>query len=485
MQSLSRCLAFFVVFTLINFAKAEEVSPNVHLVAITIGHYAQSDNSGTANLSGAHVSGRLLLNELNKRLNPVSSVHLRSSEEQLISRDDVFSIFSELRQRVRKTSGQDFVFVYLMAHGYGEGIGWNQFLQPSDIGLSRIDGSVDVNEFNVIHLSKQLIYIAELVDLLKSIGANYMVLIDACYEGNQVSVSNPVFTQTNEQNIGNILGILKAFNQFRENDAVVFASEPGKTVQTVSIPNAKGVLKKQKIGPLSRRMLISLGQYSNGRPLDVADLVSKLTSSSLDSETSPSISFHTNETPISLKRASGSPSQIQVRFGSSTLGDFQMASFEPNALPDSEVPLLPSVIDGRFTIVGSISEYISDGQDWDYDGADGTFSITSLSKNYIALSIEGKDADWSVELATPNGKEFEKGRYDNAQNAVFRDEDAPGISISGSGRGCSDNFGSFTVHSVIYSNGNLSSLDVSIIHACLDEGIPIQAKLQLELTALK
>ena len=482
MRSTIRTFTIFCSILFCNEANSAETISNVHLLAITSGHYGKSQGAGGTNLSGAHVSGRLVLNQLARRLNPVSVTLLRSSESQLISRDDVFSALSELHERVEKTSGPDFVVLYLMAHGYGEGIGWNQFLQPGDVGLAMLGEAVDIDQYDPAGLAKQLIYVAEIVDALKESGARYMVLVDACYEGSERAISSPVFSSAVEQNIRDILAIVKAFNQFREHDAVVFSAEPGTTVQTVAVPNATDFLKGQKIGPLARRLLIILEQTPDDGALSIEALVSSLRDGDVDASTSAAISYYIHEAPVTLKRPAKPSEEISVRYGSAALTDFRMAVFKPDEGEAKPEPALPSVVKGRFHLKGSPGEYLTDGRDWTYDHTSGSFSLETLERGRVTLTITSGDEDWSIDLAAPLGKRFEKAHYANAQHSWFREEQYPGIDISGQGRACNDNAGSFTVNEVSYANDRITSIDVSIVQNCKDENIPISAELKLEFT---
>lgn len=482
MRSTTRALA--IVFSIIfcSQAIAAETISNTHIVAIANGHYGTSEGVGSANLSGAHVSGRLVLNRLAGRLNPVSVTLLRSSEGKLVSRSDVFSVLSDLREQVEDTPGPDFVVLYLMAHGYGEGIAWNQFLQPGDVGLRKLGEAVDINRYDAEGLAKQLIHVAEVVDVLKRSGARYMVLVDACYEGDERPISSPVFTGSVEQNMRDILALVRAFNQFRESDAVLFSTQPGMTVKTVPVPNATGALKGQKIGPLARRLLMVLQWLPDDAALSVETLVSAMRDTGLDAATSAAVSYYTNEKPVILKRPPKASGKISVRYGSAAPADFRLAVFDPDEGEAKAEAALPSVVKGRFSLKGSPGEYITDGRDWRYDHASGTFSLDALEKDRITLTVTSGEENWTVDLAVPTGQRFEKGQYADAQHAWFREDTVPGIEISGQGRACNDNAGSFTVRQVRYSNGRLSSIDVSLIQTCKDENIPISAQLTLELS---
>lgn len=104
-----------------------------------------------------------------------------------------------------------------------------------------------------------------------------------------------------------------------------------------------------------------------------------------------------------------------------------------------------------------------------------------MEKGQVTLTITSGKEGWSTDLATPSGKRFEKGHYANTQHAWFRDDQNPGIDISGQGRACRDNTGSFTTNRAEYFGGRLIRM-VTIVQVCQDENIPISAELTFELS---
>ncbi len=58
------------------------------------------------------------------------------------------------------------------------------------------------------------------------------------------------------------------------------------------------------------------------------------------------------------------------------------------------------------------------------------------------------------------------GTYYDAERYPFNDEWHPGISVSGDGRGCNQNRGSFTVRDIAYTQGTVTRLDLSYVQYC-------------------
>ncbi|ALG12484.1 hypothetical protein AOZ06_41490 [Kibdelosporangium phytohabitans] len=86
---------------------------------------------------------------------------------------------------------------------------------------------------------------------------------------------------------------------------------------------------------------------------------------------------------------------------------------------------------------------------------------------------DGQLTFFDVTLAAPRGKAFTAGTYVGAQRAAFRDNTAPGIDVVAHGRGCSNTYGSFTVHRVEYgSNGAPAVLVADFEQHCESPGAP-------------
>lgn len=100
------------------------------------------------------------------------------------------------------------------------------------------------------------------------------------------------------------------------------------------------------------------------------------------------------------------------------------------------------------TVNGAAGDWVSQGQDVAITDADGTFSYR-LDQNgtHFGLSATNFDAGWwwYLDMETANDDVMVPGVYLNAVRYPFNDLATPGVSWSGSGRGCNTLSGSFTV----------------------------------------
>ena len=99
-----------------------------------------------------------------------------------------------------------------------------------------------------------------------------------------------------------------------------------------------------------------------------------------------------------------------------------------------------------------------------------TASITARGDaGYATLSVDDPaNGDWwTAQFAPPPGETLTAGTYTGAVRAAFREAGQPGLSFTGSGRGCNTSLGEFTVHSIgTAPDGTIVSLDASFIQHC-------------------
>jgi hypothetical protein len=107
---------------------------------------------------------------------------------------------------------------------------------------------------------------------------------------------------------------------------------------------------------------------------------------------------------------------------------------------------------------------------------------TSVSYTSATASIEGggstpesarvrvfaDDTWWEVTLAAPKGDTLRPGVYRNVEKAAFRTGRAPGLDVSGRGRGCDDVYGQFAVNQVEIdaTTGQVAVLDATFTQRC-------------------
>ena len=117
-------------------------------------------------------------------------------------------------------------------------------------------------------------------------------------------------------------------------------------------------------------------------------------------------------------------------------------------------------------------DYIGQGATASYAPPAAAISVRG-DAGYASLSVDDPTSGgwWTAQFAAPPGQTLAPGRYTGAVRAPFRGAGEPGLSFSGSGRGCNTVTGDFTVHQIATAaDGSIAQLDVSFTQHC--EGGP-------------
>lgn len=96
---------------------------------------------------------------------------------------------------------------------------------------------------------------------------------------------------------------------------------------------------------------------------------------------------------------------------------------------------------------GDAGDYISQGQTWSY--TDGVQATASSDLRTVSVSV-WTDTWWNLEFQAPAGTQLVPGIYEGATRYPFNDDNTPGLSLSGDGRGCNTLTGRFEVHEAEY-----------------------------------
>lgn len=121
------------------------------------------------------------------------------------------------------------------------------------------------------------------------------------------------------------------------------------------------------------------------------------------------------------------------------------------------------------TLASDQGDYIGGGQALSYAAADGTFTALVNTSNGISISFRtpGFEHFWDLDFAAPAGALLRPGTYVNATRYPFQAAGAPGLSVTGDGRGCNMLTGSFTVSQVVYGPGNtVAAFDATFEQHC-------------------
>ena len=106
-------------------------------------------------------------------------------------------------------------------------------------------------------------------------------------------------------------------------------------------------------------------------------------------------------------------------------------------------------------MVSGAGDFIGGGTDRLFDTPAGTASIGG-GLGHVEVSVSGEGGSFSFDFAPPAGKQLEVGEYSGAQRYPFEPVGSPGLSVSGNGRGCNEDFGRFIVKDIhINGSGNV------------------------------
>jgi len=128
------------------------------------------------------------------------------------------------------------------------------------------------------------------------------------------------------------------------------------------------------------------------------------------------------------------------------------------------------VASGSLSFSGDEGDYISGGSSYAYstEAKDRLTVTASENRNHIAVSVSGFNSDWwTLDLAAPSGASLAAGTYDGATRYPFQGANAPGLNLSGNGRGCNALTGTFTVQNVVFGpHGYVQALDAAYEQHC-------------------
>ena len=94
-----------------------------------------------------------------------------------------------------------------------------------------------------------------------------------------------------------------------------------------------------------------------------------------------------------------------------------------------------------------------------------------MEPRHIVISMRPIDNSfrwwWNLDLASPTGQPLKPGPYDNARRWPFQSSTQPGLSFSGTGRGCNTLTGSFVIREIVLGPDNtLDRLSASFEQHC-------------------
>lgn len=117
---------------------------------------------------------------------------------------------------------------------------------------------------------------------------------------------------------------------------------------------------------------------------------------------------------------------------------------------------------GSVTIVGQTGSYVSGGDSYLFDSASGSLSLHGgylNGPNVATVDVSGNGSNFTLSFAAPTGQTLQPGGYVHAARYPFETAAQAGIDVSGDGRGCNEESGSFDVRDVhVDLSGNVDRL---------------------------
>jgi hypothetical protein len=118
-------------------------------------------------------------------------------------------------------------------------------------------------------------------------------------------------------------------------------------------------------------------------------------------------------------------------------------------------------------------DYIGQGVTQTWTPVDGTFTASGSSNHtFAAVDFNGGDTNWTLDFAAPAGQQLIAGQqYTGAMRYPFQGS-APGMDISGSGRGSNTLTGIFTIQQVGYGSGGSLNQFTATFEQHSEGGVP-------------
>jgi hypothetical protein len=148
---------------------------------------------------------------------------------------------------------------------------------------------------------------------------------------------------------------------------------------------------------------------------------------------------------------------------STTQGSAQSPQTSPPAVADQQPQ---PATDAWLRFQSDPQDYIGAGKNELWTLTESDLSIRGDNRD-IQVSASGKGDYWQLEFRAPSNGVLKLGTFTNAERAPFVTGKAPGLDISGSGRGCNTLSGQFNITSLRWaSSGEIVAIDVLFEQHC-------------------
>lgn len=114
----------------------------------------------------------------------------------------------------------------------------------------------------------------------------------------------------------------------------------------------------------------------------------------------------------------------------------------------------------EFSFISAQGDYIGGGSPADFTGSS---VVVGGSQGVADVDAGG----WTLNLSAPTGGLLVPGTYSGATRYPFNASGVPGLSLYGNGRGCNNDYGTFTIYQIASdSTGALSQLNATFSQTC-------------------
>lgn len=440
----------------VNAAAQPGTRPAVHVLVIGSEHYAQPVEDGLSGFGSIPDvgAGAADVAELFQRRGARSTRLLRSDGDTLVSREDVMRAVDATITSARRDR-RALLVVYFVGHGVSEGFGWLHFSVPGTLVFrGPLEDLAKAPGFD-----RHAIATTEFADRLRRSGLPFVLILDNCRQG----------TERDLGGVDKVLGTqgaalaeaasaaVRDIAALGGRDPVLFSTRPGGVV--LSEANPLPGRDQESMGPLARRLFLTLAARRRDGSLTVGDLVRSLTSPTLDFSTGPAATAARPD-PLwdwrLLGRGPPGPMVVVVPATGSSPDACCMA-----ASPPTRVRLRGSV---RITSAPS-EHWLLDGGPRQMATPDAVLAA-EVSRGSLSIEAERGPGRWALTLAAPEGGLLAPGRYDGAVRAPFQDAGRPGLSFETAGRACNEVQGTFEIRILEVQYGRLRHLEADARLRC-------------------
>jgi hypothetical protein len=122
-----------------------------------------------------------------------------------------------------------------------------------------------------------------------------------------------------------------------------------------------------------------------------------------------------------------------------------------------------------FSYQSEVGDFVGQGHSGTYTPPSSQIQVSGTLES-LDMSVNGPGGPndfWTFDIAAPRGDVLRPGLYPNAERAAFRTGRAPGLDVSGQGRGCNEVFGDFAIDQIAAdASGAITLLDASFTQHC-------------------